>query len=292
MTTLQNWIDTVEDHVYSTDRPRRNRLTNQITGSATSLVLDYDVLPSVGDTISIGTQDAYVWAVDTSTRTVTIEMTGGNAETHAAGSHVLISPRVSRAAIYRALNEEMRSLSAVGLFRVRNLSLTYNASASGYDFAATDLLSDELIIDYDQPGPSMYWPTITNYRVSRDLPTTDFASGTAIMLFEGAYPGQAIRVRYKAKFGALGTTLASDVGTDTGLHTEAHDIPPIGAAARLIAPQEIKRTNPRVQGDTRRPEEVPPGSTFASARNLLQLRAQRINEETTRLQLIYPSRIR
>jgi hypothetical protein len=114
------------------------------------------------------------------------------------------------------------------------------------------------------------------------MATTDFASGGALVIYEGGYPGQAIRVRYRAPFGSL-TALDDDVLADTGLPATAHDLPPLGAAVRLVAGREVKRNFTEAQGEPRRAEEVPPTATLQSSRELLRIRQQRIVAEQSRL---------
>ena len=75
----------------------------------------------------------------------------------------------------------------------------------------------------------------------------------------------------------------------TGLQPSATDLPPIGAAIRLMAGREIKRNFTESQGDTRRSTEVPPGAIAQSANGLARLRQTRIAAEAARLHALYPS---
>jgi hypothetical protein len=120
------------------------------------------------------------------------------------------------------------------------------------------------------------------------MPLTAFASGNMLQLYEPAAPGRAIRVKYRAPFGQL-VNLTDNVGTVTGLPDSAMDIPPMGAAMRLVAPREIKRNFTESQGEPRRSEEVPPGAVAGSWRGLAGMRAQRILSEAMRLAAMYPS---
>ena len=73
-----------------------------------------------------------------------------------------------------------------------------------------------------------------------------------------------------------------------GFPESAEDILIIGAEIRLIAPREVKRNFTESQGDTRRSDEVPPGSVGNSITNLLRLRRDRITAEAAKLNRQYP----
>jgi hypothetical protein len=108
-----------------------------------------------------------------------------------------------------------------------------------------------------------------------------------MQLFEPAYPGYNLRVVYRSLLTMPTTTLANV--SSTGLLPSAQDLPPIGAAIRLMSGREIKRNFTEGQGDTRRASEVPPGAIMQSSRNLQILRQQRIAAEAARLDALYPN---
>jgi hypothetical protein len=138
------------------------------------------------------------------------------------------------------------------------------------------------------------WPLINNYVLERNMPTTgtygDFPSGFALVLYESAYPGFPIRVRYRAPLGTL-VNLTDDLVATTGINSSAVDLPPIGAAIRLVAGREVKRSFDEAQGEPRRAEEVPPQSQLIGLRNLQALRQARIHAEVSRLQRRYGYRL-
>ena len=70
------------------------------------------------------------------------------------------------------------------------------------------------------------------------------------------------------------------------------DILEMGVLVRMMAPREIKRTFIESQGDTRRPEEVPVGSSRDSITNILRLRRDRIIAESSRLKRQNPLKFR
>lgn len=218
---------------------------------------------------------------------------GTTGASHAAASTVWVNPKYSRFQVLRAINEELRSLSAAGLYRVTALDLTATATRSGYDMTGVtpDDVLDIVEVLADQPGPATHWQPISSYRLIRDASTTDFASGLGIVLNEPGYPGHTVRVTYKRRFSSVAIAdAATALETSAGIDPEAHDIVAIGAAIRLLASREVRRSQLNAQPDTRRGEEVPPGASLQSARGLIALWERRIAEEKTRLARRYPSR--
>src|SRR5205823_3419532 len=100
----------------------------------------------------------------------------------------------------------------------------------------------------------------------------------AFFPYESGIIGQPLRIKYKAAFGQL-TALTDDVLAVTGLHAEAHDIPPLGVIERLVPPREIRRNFTEAQSEPRRATEVPPGAVGQSATRISAYRMRRIAEE-------------
>jgi hypothetical protein len=100
-------------------------------------------------------------------------------------------------------------------------------------------------------------------------------------------PGYNVRVVYRSVF-TMPSTVYANVSS-TNLLPSAYDLPPLGAAIRLMEGREIKRSFTEGQGDTRRAGEVAPGAILQSARGLQQMRAQRIAAEAAKLDALYPN---
>ena len=128
------------------------------------------------------------------------------------------------------------------------------------------------------------------WTTSREMDTGEFSSGNALLVYSGASPGNAMRVRYKAHFGQF-TTLAQTMVTDLGMPERMRDIPVLGAQARLMALREPRRGFYESQGQPRRAEEVPVGAQTASARSLMALRDGRIQSEAALLMSQFPTRL-
>lgn len=255
-------------------REEVNFLSANITDSAATLTLTNapDASIRTGAILSIGTELMLVKSVAGSSVTVVRGHRGSDAAAHLADALVWVNPRFPHWDIWRAMTQELGSLASpgVGLFRITTATLTYDTARGGYTFTPTDYLSVYDVRADETDSRKML-------HVSYD--------GTYLRV-GGAHP-TTVKVRYRAGF-TQPTSPSDDVETVTGLWPEAHDILVVGAAARLVPYREVKRGFTEAQGDSRRAEEVPPGTSVGSARMLLALRGQRINEEVARLYSKYP----
>jgi hypothetical protein len=271
----------------------RNKLSQAYAAGDTTLVFSYPIDGiRPGARLSIGTNTFYVWAISGQTATVSGGDDGSTDIAASAGALVRVSPRFTDDEIWKMLTSDLADLSSPssGLFGIGTVDLTYNAIVNGYDLTsiAQDMISI-YEVKYLTPGPQLDNPRIhtTGWRLNRNANTSQFPSGMSLQLFEPAYPGYNVRVVYR-KYFSMPTTAAANVNA-SGLLPSAQDLPPIGAAIRLMAGREIKRNFTESQGDTRRATEVPPGAIMQSSRNLQILRQQRITAESARLDALYPN---
>ena len=294
MTTAADLVEETRRHLYSGQMEEVNRVSGAVGAADTSITLKY-ALGSIarGSIIAIDLEEIMVW--ETSGQVATVVQRGVNgstAATHSDLSLVTVRPRFSSFRILKEINNDLKDLCSPihGLWAIQTVILTYNAAVRGYDLTGvTSNMLGIAEVRYDTPGPDKAWPLITSFSIDRAMPTavTDFPSGTAIVLNQAAYPGRRIRVAYKTTFSSF-TTLADDTLAVAGLSSFMEDLPPLGAAIRLVASRDVKRTFMESQGEPRRAEEVPSGSITQITRGLVALRDQRILAEATRLIAQYP----
>ena len=294
MTTLQDLVSESKRHLLSQQREPLNKLQTTITNSATTLAFTYDLTSLQAQSyVEIDLEVMYVWSVDASAKTAVVEraQVGSVAAAHSAGAVVRVNPKFPDFAIVKALNDDLADLSspANGLFAVRTVDITSSGSKVGYDLTGTTGLIDIIEVRYDERGGYRSWPVVPSWSLARGVDATAFASGLTLNLHSGPTSGRTVNVLYKGAFSPL-VNLSDDVLTVAGLPLTAHDLPPLGAAMRLVAPREIKRSFPEAQGEPRRAQEVPPGAVGGSYRGLMQLRATRIQSEANRLVAHYPTR--
>ena len=270
-----------------------NVLTSSVTSSDTTLTFTYSLDGIVPGTI-LGIDLEVVRVVDTnasaSTATVLRGQRGSTAASHSAGAVVQVAPRFTRWSVFSAINDDLDDLSGIGLYQMLTVDLTYSTSTMGYDLTGVTDLESIYSVRYSVPS-TKEWPLLlpSEYRFDRKASTTDFASGFSLVLYQGGYPGRTVRVAYKAPFARF-SAATDDAQSFAGLGATMNDLPPLGAAIRLMSGHEATRVAYESQPDTRRADEVPVGASIQTASAWQRLRATRIDNEMKRLARRYPMR--
>jgi len=283
VTTANTLLERVSRQLLSGVVEERNKLAATITSSDTSITTSYDLNSlRAGMVLEIESELLYIWEATVSSKTLVVERgyAGTTAAAHTAGAVITTNPRFPKAQMLDALNADIDDLSSPvnGLYRVLTTDITYNGSDRAIDLGVSsviDLMEVRLRYLADD------YPVISKVRLNRNLPTADFPSGNAIVFDEPVMAG-TLRVTYKAPFARL-TSASQDIQTNAYVPTSMEDILEMGVLIRMMAPREIKRTFIESQGDTRRPDEVPVGSSRDSITNILRLRRDRIIAESARL---------
>lgn len=290
MPQLVELIEETRRHLQGSARDQMNRLNGALTNSQTTVTLEFTMGGiQAGAVLSIDLELMYVWSVSGQNATVQRGFAGSAAVTHTTATLVFVNPRASAFAVREAINAELAAYSSpsIGLYRVRTVDITYSASANEYDLTSVTDIIEVIGVHTSLPGITDWYP-VSSWNLTRDLPTATFPSGKALSIYTPVISGRSVRVVYAAPFVAL-TNLTDDVATVSFLPASAHDIPPLGAAARLLAGREARRAGIDAQPESRRAEEVPPGANRSAAGGLLALRDLRLREEATRLHAAYPS---
>jgi hypothetical protein len=286
-------LDRVSRQLLSGTIEERNKLATSVDSDDTSFVMSYELgALRTGAVFEIDSELCYVWESTIGNKTLVVERgyAGTTAASHSAGAIVTINPRFTKAQMLDALNQDIDDLSspANGLFRVITTDISYNGSDRQINLTGATSVID--LIDVRLRYLSDDHPTIHNVRLSRDLPTTDFASGFALTFDEGTMAG-SLRVRYKAPFVRV-SALTDNIQTVSYVPVNMEDILEMGVMYRILSTREVKRNFIESQGDTRRADEVPPGAIRDSFSNILRLRRDRIVAEAARLKRQYPLVIR
>ncbi len=267
----------------------RNELATTVTSADTSIVLTYDLGGfREGSVIEIESELMYVWESATATKTLTVQrgFDGTTAVAHTAGALAVVNPRFPRQQMFDALNADIDDLSSTvnGLFRVVAQDISYNGTNRQINLTSATKVID--LLDVRLRYLSTDFPVIRKVRLQRDLPTADFASGLAIVFDEPVMAG-TLRVVTKREF-VRASTEASDMQSVCFVPETCEDILEMGVILRMMNGREIKRNFIESQGDTRRSDEVPAGSTRDSLTNIQRLRRERIVSEAARLKQQYP----
>ena len=293
MTTVATVLNRASRQMLAGAVEERNKLATSLTSGDTSVIATYDLGGlRTGSVFEIESELLYVWDANPATKTLTVERgyAGTTATSHTSGAILTLSPRFPRAQMLDAVNAELDDLSSTmnGLFRVITVDLTYNGSDRQINITNSGTIIE--LLDARLRYLADDYPVLNSVRLQTGLPTTDFASGNTLVFDEPVMAG-TVRVRYKAPF-ARATTEASDLTTDCFLPATCDDIVETGVMLRMMNAREIKRNFIESQGDTRRPDEVPPGAIRDSATSLVRLRRERIIAEAARLKAQYPIKFR
>lgn len=270
-------------------------LASNLDASTTSVSV---TLPSTtppgwveGTTVEFGTEMMYIFSVTgAGVATVQRGFRGSSPTNHSAGALGTIAPKFPTYRIFTALNDELQMLSSAqaGLFQMKSVELTFGSHQDGYDLTGvTDQILDIYQVTYDESGTEAAEPRLVNWRLRRDRNTSNFASGYALIVYDEAEAGRTMRVLYKTGFSALSSV--SSALSSTGLHVEAHDLVPLGAALRLMTTRPIRREFLDEHGFSANRDEVPAGAMSASMRDLRDYYTMRVNAEATRLAQRYPA---
>ena len=267
----------------------RNKLATTVTSSDTSIVLSYDLGGfREGSVIEIESELMYVWDAATATKTLTVQRgyDGTTAVAHTAGVLATVNPRFPRQQMLDALNSDIDDLSSTvnGLFRVVAQDISYNGSDRQINLTSGTGIID--LIDVRLRYLADDYPVIRKVRLQRNLPTSDFPSGFAIVFDEPVMAG-TLRVVTKREF-TRASSESSDLQTACFVPQSCEDILEMGVLLRMMNGREIKRNFIESQGDTRRSDEVPAGATRDSLTNIQRLRRERIVAEAARLKQQYP----
>lgn len=292
MATVSDLIETTKRHLYTGFEEEKNRLNGAIDNAVDTFLLRYPLKGLTPGTIfSIDLEEMRVW--ETSNLQVVVErgVNGTSPAAHDNLSVVTVKPKFSNFRILQALNDDLLDLSSPmsGLYQVLTTTITYSPQTSGYDIptAATNTILGVIDVTYDTPGPDKALTRIDGYALRRNVTdTTDFPSGVGLVIYEGGFPSFPVRITLAASFGQW--TGLTQTHTTVGLPDTATDLPPLGAAVRLVSGRDIKRSFSESQGEPRRAEEVPVGAAAGSLRGLMLLRQQRIVAEAARLERFYP----
>lgn len=292
-TLASDLVAATKRHLLSGVREELDILAANITTTSASSFTDTDAANGIqtGAYVEIDTELMYVRSISGTTVNVLRGQGGSTAATHSSGAVVTVNPRFPAHAVLAELNNELAALSSPtnGLYKIVTLDLTWS-NRMGYDLTSSTDVLDLLDVAWKDYGSLSNWVDVApaRYQLQRNMATSEFASGNAVIFQSGVVePGRTVRVRYKAPFSAL-SLLTDDVQSVAGLPATANDIPPMGAAARLAGPGEVRRTFVEGQGDPRADGDVPVGSRLNAASWLLARREKRIGEEAARLARRFP----
>jgi len=295
MTTFHEVIERTRRRLMTTQREAISTLSGAVDADDATWTLSTDVRFGANARLSVDLEDVYVASTGSGTANVVRGQYGSAAAAHDAGATVHVDPSWSNWDIAQAVNETLDDLSSpsFGLFRIRSADFDFDPSAIGYELAGLSDFQDVWRVRYNQPGPENDWPIVPRgmWRLDQAADTTDFASGVQLVLREGGYPGQKVRVSYRATFDTL-TALTDNVESVSGLHAQAHKLLSLGAAVKLLSGLGAQRALTTGQPDPRRLDEVSDRAAANAIVPLVEQFEDGVRAEAARLARRFPQAIR
>jgi hypothetical protein len=294
-TTYANLVDEITLNLsgYTLRQDRTTHLTADVTSSGLSL--------SLGSVTNIGKgvveiDDELIW-LDTYDRISSVGNIapygrgyhGTTAAAHTTNTKVTIAPTFPRATIKKAINDTIDAVFP-NLFAVGIHTFTYNTVKTTYSLPAeTETI---LYVSYKPTGPTEEWLPVRNYRADMFANSSSFATAQSISIYDRIESGRTVQVYYSKKPSTLTASAPSAVfETVTGLPSSCKDVIAYGAAYRLSAFIDPGRLNYSSAEADNADTKIQYGSGASTARFLLALYQQRLNEETKKLRDVYPTRI-
>jgi hypothetical protein len=293
MTTFNNLIDDVQLDL-SGFTYRQDRVTYLTTPATSSdLTLKVASTDNIGKGI-IEVDDEMMWvdAYDRNSNTITIApfgrgYNGTTAVAHDVNTKVTITPTYPRYAVKRAINDTIGAVYPK-VFATGSSAVSFLASRTTYPLPtdAVQILS----MAWQSVGPTKEWLPIRQWRWDPLAYSTSFPTGKSVSIYDNVLPGRLINIIY-AHIPSGMTNASDNFETITGLPSSMKDVIVYGAAWRLssyIDPARISISAPQADElDVKRPY----GTGVNVTKNLQALYLQRLEEESLKQKLQYPTRV-
>jgi hypothetical protein len=294
-TTYANLVDEILLNLagYTLRQDRATHLTQNVTSSGLGLSL-----ASVSN-IGMGTieiEDELLWidSYDRISSTATVApygrgYQGTTAEAHTLNTKVVIAPTFPRATVKKAINDTIDAVFP-NLFGVGVHTFNFNTAVTTYSLPADS--ETILYVSWKSTGPTQEWVPVRNWRQDSFANATSFATGQTISIYDRIDAGRTVQVYYTKKPTTLEASGPSATFESvTGLPSSCKDVIVYGAAYRLAAFIDPGRLNYNSAEADNADTKIQYGSGASTARFLLALFQQRLNEETKKLRDVYPTRI-
>jgi len=293
MTTFNNLIDDVQLDL-SGFTYRQDRVTYLVSAVTTS-----DLIINVASTDNIGKgiieiDDEMMWvdSYDRQANTITIApfgrgYNGTTAAAHSANSKVTITPTYPRYAVKRAINDTIGAVYPK-VFATGSSAVSFLASRTTYPLPADAV--QILSMAWQSVGPTKEWLPIRQWRWDPLAYASSFPTGKSVSIYDNVLPGRTINIIY-AHIPSAMSDLSDNFETVTGLPSSMKDVIVYGAAWRLssyVDPARISISSPQADElDVKRPY----GTGTNVTKNLQALYLQRLEEESLKQKLQYPTRV-
>jgi hypothetical protein len=294
-TTYANMVDEALLNLsgYTLRQDRSTHLTQDITSSG--LTLNLADVSNIGKGV-VEIDDELLWidSYDRVSNTATIAPYGRGyngtvAAAHTINSRVVVAPTFPKAIAKKAINDTIDAVFPQ-LFAVGVHVFNFNSAKTTYSLPAE--AETILYVSWQPTGSTEEWMPLRNWRHDPLANATAFASGNTISVYDNVQSGRKIQVYYTKKPSTLTASAGSAVfETVTGLPSSCKDVILYGASYRLSSFIDPGRLNYSSAEADNADTKIQYGSGASTARFMLGLYQQRLNEEAGKLRDVYPTRI-
>ena len=279
MTLLRDMVEETRSMLQGTLADEISILQGAYTPGSGAVQLQYpkkNLQP--GSLISVGLNTFYVLGADASGQNLAVHASadGGPDVAVAGGEVVRIRPRYSTWAIFREIQREIQTMSSPrsGLYAFGSFTASTNWLNGTYPLPASWAPQQpvKLLMARYKAFGRQWWQRIE----------AEWQPDQNMVRIFGVQP-RGGSVEFVLSFPYLTPTTLDDVAAALGLNEFTDNIPCLGAAANLSRSGEARRNQTTAQGDSRRPNEVPPGSILGVSREFARQQQEQINDETARL---------
>ena len=238
--------------------------------------------------------DELVWidSVETGTGEVTLApfgrgWNGTTATTHAANARVTMNPAWPTTSIKQAISDTINSFFPK-LFAVKSTTFTFSTAVTTYSLPAD--FETAISVTWDSIGPELEWYPVANYRPDKSAPTSEYATGKSISIYESILPGRSIKVTYRA----IPSPLVNDsdgLVAVAGLPESCRDVIVLGAAQRLTSYVDAGRLNAHAVEVDEQDNPKPFGSGARASKDLFGFYGQRLRDEQMKLDSRFPIKV-
>jgi hypothetical protein len=303
MTTLGNLIDETQLKLqgFTYRQDRATWLTQPCTSG--------DLLLYVADTNNIGQgiieiEDEIMWvdSYDRQANTITIAPYGRGynsttASAHAVNTKVTITPTYPRYAVEQSINDTVNAVYPK-VFGVGYYDFSFLASRTTYQLPSEAL--QILHMAWQTVGPTHEWLPLRQWRWD---PVADNAYwgveapdgivpgySKTVSVYDNVLPGRTIHVVY-AKQPTMMVNESDDFVATTGLPITMKDVIILGASFRLSSFQDPARISLTSASADEYDSKKPYGTGANVTKTLQSLYSQRLEEESLKQKLQFPTRV-
>lgn len=294
-TTYASMIDEILLNLsgYTLRQDRLTHLTQDVSSSG--LTLNFGSTTNIGKGV-VEIEDELIWldSYDRVSSSATIApygrgYNGTTAAAHVTNTKVTVAPTFPRSSVKKAINDTIDAVFPQ-LFAVATHVFNYNPAISAYQLPAD--AETVIYVSRSVSGSSKEWLPVKGWRQDPLANVTSFASGNTISIYDRAEAGRSIQVFYLKKPTTLEASAPNAVfETVTGLPSSCKDVIVYGAAYRLAAFIDPGRLNYTSAEADNADTKIQYGSGASTARFMLGLFQQRLQEESGKLKDVYPTRI-